>query len=256
MNKKKIKDFSFKFYSALKLCAILCLPCALLCSCGLDTFYTTPSPTNAIHTPHYNNNDFAGLYFEFETPSYNLASAEYTFLGTAVYYRIYVNASEMLQVNNVISSLNTESNYDAAAKKMIDYYKYVPLGTSNGTPQALIEDQSATKVKIRLMNYNNDYKAEILKNGSYFDTPRRKSYEYSFDFGRGDSSNYVNKTKYNNPPSSSDEDFSSSASWTESGVYYVDLYAVSLGRDKTFSTSYSNVLHLGAVPIDSKKENN
>ena len=48
-------------------------------------------------------------------------------------------------------------------------------------------------------------------------------------------------------PSTSDSDFSGSSS---ADVYYVDAYAVSIGRNTSDSTTYySSVLHLGSVPI-------
>ena len=34
------------------------------------------------------------------------------------------------------------------------------------------------------------------------------------------------------------------------------MYAVAVGRDTTYTTYYSNVLDLGAVPIDASSEQN
>ncbi|MBQ4025563.1 MAG: hypothetical protein II611_09265, partial [Treponema sp.] len=61
-----------------------------------------------------------------------------------------------------------------------------------------------------------------------------------FNFGQDD----------NNPlPKSSDEDVNYSGYSSESGVWYVDMYAVSVGRDVSYATSYSKVLFLGSVKI-------
>ncbi|MBQ2481529.1 MAG: hypothetical protein II516_09795, partial [Treponema sp.] len=71
--------------------------------------------------------------------------------------------------------------------------------------------------------------------------PRRYiNSNYGFNFGQDD----------NNPlPKNGDADVNYSSSSSDSGTWYVDMYAVSVGRDTSYSTSYSKVLFLGSVKI-------
>ncbi|MBR3542749.1 MAG: hypothetical protein IKN82_03510 [Treponema sp.] len=226
-------------------------------TCGLDTFYIVDPPTTVIHEPVYTSTDFSANYFNFISAIYTGPSS-FNFLGTAVYYRIYASASTMLSRQSSISAVNTSGDYSAAALRMIGY-GYQQLNTAAGNIQPLISDQGAN-VYIRLCNYgdennpSNEYRALI----GYIDkTPRRtvsvSGVPKTFDFGRHDN------PKYNNPelyalPVSGDEDFESGT--VENNKYYVDLYAVAVGRDVTYTTYYSQVLHLGSIPIDASAENN
>ena len=51
----------------------------------------------------------------------------------------------------------------------------------------------------------------------------------------------------------SDEDVKGRAS---NGIWYVNMYAVSVGRDASYTPYYSLVCHLGSVAIDENSEDN
>ncbi len=229
-------------------------------TCGLDTFYIVPSPTTVSHEPVYTSSDFAANYFQFVSVN-EPTDKSFSFLGTAVYYRIYASSSTMLSRQSSISAVNTSSDYSAAALRMIGY-GYQQLNTSTGNMQPLVTD-SLADVVIRLCNYgdeanpNNEYKASIVikKNNVVLmnKVPRRAiGVTKTFDFGRHANSKY--NPDYNALPVAGDEDFESGT--VTDNKYYVDLYAVAMGRDSTYTLYYSNVLHLGSIPIDATAENN
>ena len=226
-------------------------------TCGLDTFYIVDPPTTVIHEPVYTSTDFSANYFNFISAIYTGPSS-FNFLGTAVYYRIYASASTMLSRQSSISAVNTSGDYSAAALRMIGY-GYQQLNTSDGNIQPLISD-SDIPVYIRLANYGagdysaNQYAAWIKPLSK---VPRRTvtvgGRPKTFDFGRHDK-----PSKYdpdlNSLPASGDEDYENGT--VENNKYYVDMYAVAIGIDTTFTRHYSQVLHLGVVPIDASKEDN
>jgi hypothetical protein len=215
----------------------------------------------------YNQPTYSSLYesryFDFYTyDTGQLASSDFDYLGTAVYYKIYNNYSTMATAVSAITSLNSSTTYSAAADKMIETYGYKELSTSTGTPSPLLPNSNAdTRVYIRLMNYQSgNFTAKILKGydgtdfsgtGSYI--PRRNiSGKYTFDFGR--TSTDPDNSKI---PEEGDSDVNySSFSDDNNSVWYVDMFAVAVGRDTTYTKYYSKVLHLGSVPIDSSSEDN
>ena len=225
-------------------------------ACGLDTIPIVNPPTVVIHEPVYSSADFSSNYFDFRSaPS---SATDIKFLGTAVYYRIYASYSTMVSRQSSISAVNTSSDYSAAANRMIGY-GYQQLNTSDGNIQPLISD-SDIPVYIRLANYGagdysaNQYAAWIKPLSK---VPRRTvtvgGRPKTFDFGRHDK-----PSKYdpdlNSLPASGDEDYENGT--VENNKYYVDMYAVAIGIDTTFTRHYSQVLHLGVVPIDASKEDN
>ncbi len=225
-----------------------------LSTCGLDTIPIVPSPTSVTHEPIYTSADFDSNYFSFTAPTVDTVP-ELTFLGTAVYYRIYASSATMLSKQSSISSVNTETDSSAAASRMISY-GYQQLNTSEGEIQPLI-DKTGGLVTIRLTNYgdgndpNNEYRAQISPLAKI---PRRSvGTNKTFDFGRHDNNKYTPSENYA-LPASGDEDFENGT--VENNKYYVDMYAVCVGRDATYTRHFSQVLHLGSVPIDAGAENN
>jgi len=243
----------------------------LLEACGLDTFYYLDPPITDGHTSYYTTEDGIYRYFSFVTneesslgdnDQYFSSASELVFLGTEVYYKIYKSYSTMVNAENAIDSLNTSSsNYTAAAENLIESRGYKPLKFSAGSFIPLVEAGSSPEnrhVYIRLNDYGTevDYSKGICISNHPMDKystadaltyngqpvlPRRYiNSGYGFNFGQDD----------NNPlPKSSDEDVNYSGYSSESGVWYVDMYAVSVGRDVSYATSYSKVLFLGSVKI-------
>ena len=189
------------------------------------------------------------------------ADSSFKYLGTAVVYKIYANASTMVSNIASVSAVNSESNYGAAATKLIETFGYQHLGTSSGSVIPLIEgDGNNKRVWIRLTSYGTspEYQADIRIDGKSFRKPRRSENDKFFDFGRAKYTDSVYGVGYNSTncsvPEGGDADYSSGS--VSSGLYYVDLYAFAYGQDTTFSKTYSTVLHLGNVTIDSTKEDN
>ena len=247
--------------------ALCCVAVVTLCSCGLDTIYTLSPPTE-VHTPTYIADDDNQKYFVFQTnETSNSSEGDFTFDGTELYYKIYDNTSVMANADAAISSRNSSTDYSAAASYMIDTLGYQRFKLSSGSIIPLIKNTGTSRyVYIRLsdVNYNTSsseysYKKGICITGNpsiheydsstslmYGETPvfltRSVDSSYTFNFDGQD-------REKDRVPESGDSDVNYSSSKTESGVWYVNLYAVSVGRDQYFTTSYSQVLHLGSVSI-------
>lgn len=164
----------------------------------------------------------------------------------------------MLSNHNSIEAVNNSTNYSAAAERMIGF-GYRELNTDRGI---LSPFAAGTQVLIRLTNNhekNNDgtlsaeigNKAQIIEiGGTEVGIPRRSLGNlFSFDFGRdGKPSEYPTTNIRYDHPTSNDDDFSGSA--PSNNKYYVDMYAVAVGRDTNFTKYYSNVTYLGSITID------
>lgn len=240
----------------------LVLLCALLpfSGCGLQVFYTVDAPIVINHIPYYSTSDYTEKYFNFTTNEVGMASfingsSDFSYLGTAIYYKIYTNYSTMTSRNTSIQSTNTSSNYNTAANMLISSYGYLPLGLNSGTDTPLIPGVGTNRsVNIRLMNYQTDpkYSSYITIDGVNIGIPRRDGDSLSFDFGRTSRNPNVNAVPVNGDSDTVYSTFSTGYDNT----FFVDLYAVAMGRDATYTIYYSNVLHLGAVAISSSTENN
>jgi len=223
----------------------------------MQVYYTVDAPYITNNIPYYSTTDPNQKYFSFVTneigmSSYVGGSSDFKYLGTAVYYKIYNNYSTMQTRNASISSVNTSSNYSAAAERVINTYGYLPLGMLGNTNNPLIEAIGTNQtVYIRLMNYQSapTTAATITVNGTKLGDPRRDGDTLTFDFGR--TADDVNSAV----PVSTDDDYVE-GSFSYEHTYYVDLYAMGVGRDATYTMYYSNVLHLGAVAISSSTKDN
>ena len=256
------KNHAAKKSAFLLLCVFsFCL--LLLGACGLDEFFVLDSPVTVYHYSD-SNSLHDNRYVEFSTNesssqmnSYLSPSSSFKFLGTAVYYKIYNDLSTMSSAINSLGSLSSSKNESAAASSLIDSYGYKQLGLKEGTKTPLIEGTGNNrKIYIRVSNYQSDseFAAEVTVNRKLssehkLGVPRREGNRYTFDFGRSA------KGDENARPKENDSDvkytsFGSSSKW------YVDLYAVAVGQDTSFTLSYSNILHLGTIPIDADSEDN
>lgn len=237
-------------------------------ACGLDSFYYLDPPLQ-LNEPYYSGSDPLTRYFSFQTnetsatsevnASYLNASSSFLFSGTEVYYKIYNNYSTMLSVQTRVDSYTSDStNVSSAADYLINTAKYVQLNTSSGSISPLISAVGENRYcYIRLMDYGNDsaYQNVICVGSqqltSYSDSnnsitniyfPRRSiNSKYGFNFNSDDENNPL--------PVQNDEDVTYSSSSSESGTWYVDMYAISAGRDETFSWSYSIPRRLGSIAI-------
>ncbi len=231
-------------------------------SCGLDVYEVIPSPTSLIHQPDYNTEDSFEKYFNFQTNE-NFTLANYVFLGTEIYYKIYNNVSTMSSERSTLESLASSTTSANSADRMISSYGYQPLLFSRKSSVSIpsSSDNKNRQVYIRLSNYQDDssFSARIAIGGKeivagkdgYLGVPLRTTESGSirtFDFGRdGDT---------NSEPLETDIDVKYSSTATETGKWYVQLFAVGVARDNSFSLNYSNVLYLGAVTIDATSVDN
>ncbi len=239
----------------------LAVCCLCFFGCGLEEYYVLEAPFRIYNTPNAATT-YDNRYFDFETneTGNSSISTSFDFLGTAVYYKIYNRYESIGSVTSALSSANNSTEYSAAATLLINTYKYRELGTASGTTTPLIASTGVDRrIYIRLTNYQTDpyRQAKIIVgytgNSSIAGTwiPKREGNRNSFDFGR---------TGAEDPePASGDDDYNYSSSGFSSAypnTYFVDMYAVSVGRDTTYTTYYSKVLHLGTVAVDAASEDN
>lgn len=206
--------------------------------CGVDSVdeYFDP-PRSDGHMVYCTTADRTQHYFGFYTTEVN-TSTEVVFLGTEVYYKIYSNASS---VDSVLASVEaTSENSQATYLTGSRGYKSLRL-LADSTPYPIIKASGSNRhVEIRLSDYSS-YQKQVSVNSSSIGIPVRNTVSGGFNFKSGDSANPL--------PVSGDSD-SSLSKFTVAGTYYVDMYAVSIGRNTADGTTYySKVLHLGAVPI-------
>lgn len=239
-------------------------------SCGLDEFYE-------LNGPYVKNNDpskaspYDFKYFEFTTNETNTGVASgsgsgFSFLGTAVYYKIYNNLEDLDKYNSSISTLSSSTNYQQAMNSLLSngYQELAVEGKEDTSP--LVKNTSKNKLcYIRLTNYQYDPKnpddssqsfmARIVIDKNFYGVPMRAGGTKSFDFGRTSDDEERNVI-----PVTNDSDYHESSSFSDGDddkcLYYVNMYAVSVGRDTTYSLHYSNVYHLGYVEISTKEVDN
>lgn len=256
--------FSFHhlvFYAPHNLVAsLLVLLSFLYFACGLDTFYYLEAPKTDGHTTKYSTDgsgDRTNYYFSFltneEGDNGTLADSDFNFTGTQVYYKIYGSYSTMVSAQNAIDTLNSSSDISAAATNIINTRGYKTLLLTPTTPSPLIKYAGSDRyvyIRLNSIDDENAYQAVVCIGSramSQYDSsyctvlgyPRRSfNSSYGFNFNNDDDDNPV--------PSSDDEDVSGTAT---DGVWYIDMWACSIGRDSSYSASYSKLLHLGSITI-------
>lgn len=238
--------------------AVCCLwSCLFFAACGLDQFYLLEEPTVTYNTVYYSTDDYMRWYVEFLTNE--TANSEYypakknafTFLGTEIYYKIYDSTATLSSHKSRVEAVNKSDYYSNAATMLIETFKYQTLGTDKGVWQTPFVECSEknTRVRIRLMSYNDtndDLRASVRFGGVDMGiVPRRNDSRYSFDF--------FNKAEErpresNVEPVDGDSDYWRTGSGSQE-AYYVQLYAVAVGRNNNYTLSYSLVLDLGTIPI-------
>lgn len=231
-------------------------------SCGLDVFEVIPSPTSVIHQPDYNTEDSVEKYFNFWTKE-DFDLSNYYFLGTEIYYKIYNNVNTMSSERSTLESLASSTTSANSADRMIASYKYQPLLFTGKEAVSIPSSGSNKEVYIRLSNYQDSqaFSARVCIGGKdvlpgdsgFLGVPLRTTEGGShrtFDFGRTGDENAV--------PAEGDIDvnYSSTSTDEDKKKWYVQLFAVGVARDNSFSLNYSNVLYLGAVTIDSSSIDN
>lgn len=196
------------------------------------------------HEPLYSSIDQSESYIEFSTVEKQYDGMK--FLGTEVYYKIYDSPSRLISEYSSINAAATSENAtNHSVDRMIVTYKYQPLRSSdNPVTNILIPSTGSNrKIKIRLSNYNDVYKAELTVAGTKMGIPVRsvvKNPAFSFKELVGTDS----------LPKSGDFDYSYTSTSSDITEFYVCMYAVAVAQDATYTRQYSNVVYLGSISID------
>lgn len=249
-----------KNQSSVAACFFLIVLAFTSSSCGLDTLYELQPPHSDGHILNYTNADRPLDYFSLITnesgENGNYDDSDFRFLGTEIYYKIYTSASTMESAVTSINNLNTTSDISAAATNIINSRKYMTLSLDSGHPTPLIEYTRRNKyvyIRLNKITGTDAYRDSIFtgrttmkqagEEGSTLLGLPRRSFNSKYGF------NFNSKDSINNPlPANGDEDVNWSGE-PSNGTWYVDMWAVSVGRDSTYTPSYSKVLHLGSVTI-------
>lgn len=228
---------------------LTCLNC--LTSCGLETLYYLEPPASSREV--LDNDDRNLDYFAFSTGDNSDVGGDFRFQGTGVYYKIFASKSDATSSYSSISSSNSSSDVSAAANYIINSRKYVPLLAAETTNNPFITDQDRTAVTIRLNRYDNAGEP----NGVYIDGTRRFTpIRNVASGGRNFGFEFTNDDNDHNPvPKSTDTDVSMSGSSNSSGEWYVDVWAFTMGKDASYSPSYSKGIHLGCIKIEESEYN-
>ncbi|MBQ0003079.1 MAG: hypothetical protein KBT21_06035 [Treponema sp.] len=230
-------------------------------SCGLDTFYIIPSPSE-INLLTISNDDPGNNKVSFRTNETGIAS-DFSFDGTYIYYRIFATKEACESSYTAIDAVNNDSNYETASNRIISSYKIIKfIDSGNNVDDYLIGYAGLNRnIEIRLTNYflpdspMAEYMSFIKIDGLSNYKPVRSESTSSnpkyFDFGWRSFSGYNDTCAL---PDKDSEDFDKGTS--SDGYYYIDLYAIAIGHDTTIKTYRSRPLHLGVIKVNSKASNN
>lgn len=219
-------------------------------SCGLEEVIVISEPTVTNHYPSYSSDDYTTYYCDFLTNEIGQADS---FLGTEVYYKIYNNSSTLVSERSSILSLNSTSNGNAAATRMVESYTYQALGSNPQSSDSIFVPTTGANRRVYFRIVDNgdgdELKADIRISGtSTGRIPYRYSNDKSFDFFDNDDSDSSDKVDVE--PVSGDLDYKNSSSSSVAGEYYVQFFAVGVAWDSSALTrSYSLVLDLGSIPV-------
>ena len=215
----------------------------LLFSCGLDVYYIIEPPMNTTGlnaTPENPSQDNAYLFSFTTADSKNTNPSlvgEVKLLGTDVYYRIYNNLLALQSDMNSISTANTE--YTENGFNKLVSLEFMKLSSSNISDPLIkkSKDNKDENVEIRLFEII-PYKSEINVDNNIIGEPLRYN---------GDAFQLPN---YDEEMTGLDVDISSdSNSLTETPVYYVLMYAVSVGSINLSQRVYSSLAPLGYIQL-------
>ncbi len=229
-------------------CLFVVFTCVFLFSaCGLENYITIEEPGTVTNMPSVESG-FDSMHFEFFTNERNDPS----FKGTDVYYKIFNNLSTMESQAATLDNLaNNDETKINSASTMIQNNKYQRLKCDGIGNDPLIPSKSSVpyqRVRIRLTDYlTEEYKACVTIDDALLGKPVRNDGSFTFNFGR--TSEGVNNIVPGTDEASEIQDYYKASSATKEGVWYVDLFAVSVGMDTSFSKFYSNIKHLGSVKI-------
>ena len=213
--------------------------------CGLDTFYEIKEPKTPYSQPSYDTRTQDQQYFQLVTVEEGQPDT-ITFLGTEVYYKIYNKPST--EYSSIMSAASSDSTSNQSASRLIETYKFQPLRSSNDKgANILIPDTGTNRtIKIKLSDYP-EYPAEYTVDKTTLGVPVRSipnnpTFNFKELIGTSDLPKYTSETD-------KDEDYGYTSTTEEIKEYYVYMFAVSVGRDITYTQVYSPAVYLGSVTI-------
>ncbi|HPX26237.1 MAG TPA: hypothetical protein PLG87_05485 [Treponemataceae bacterium] len=213
---------------------------AVSVSCGLPVYNALYPPT-AYAQP---SNDPLNRFFSFNTADSNNAGMD-IYQGVNIYYRIYNDPVARDADINSINTSNTEFSDNGMRRLQNMGYNELFLSKRIDTRNDTLIPLESTnrKIQVRLFTEGfseSPYAAGIRVNNIPIagSIPVRAVLSNSFDFfGTGPL------------PESTDSDVKiNTALGTD--VWYVNAYAVSVGRNTSFQYFYSSLLHLGYITIE------
>ena len=221
--------------------------CLFFFTCGIPVYYVIEPPKIGSNIPTYETSDQSNRYFSFICPySSSSDNSEFSLLGTGIYYRIYDSVETMNSDINSINGRNGEYSENGYFK-MIEL-NYQPLLSTPASTPIVKKITSSRTVELRLCNegtYTTGLKD--VTNNTQISVP----YRYGISSSTNATAGFQFTSSYH--PESGDQDYSmsnqSSGQTTGSGEWYVNMYAVSIGRDSSLSQHYSSLLHLGNLKI-------
>jgi hypothetical protein len=215
---------------------------SLFSSCGLETYAILEPPDILRYTS--GTIDAMDRYFSFRTSS-GSPSDEVSFQGTSVFYKIYASESVM---NSDISSISTVNiQYSANGYNRLTTLGYQELNTDQRN-DPLIPGSTGTAVVIRLFD-EASYTARVHGNDSdltlpTWGIPLRRSNSKGFNFFAT-----TQTEKDDNPVPLSGEPDVNYTGFTSGTEWFINAYAVSVGRNTSYANLYSQLLHLGHIWI-------
>ena len=205
-------------------------------SCGLDTVIYLESPT--IRHNNYDSDDDSNKYLEFETSENANASVLDYIKGFEVYYRIYERKEDRSSDYSSIYSYN-ENNPSVSATYLVETKKYKMLaisGASSNDRPLIKKTATNKKIRIRLSEYGSE-EIGFYIDGKKIGLPIRYN---ATEFKKDDISN-TNEDVFPTPSSHKNDEADE--------YWYVNMYAVTYGADKSFKPLYSQLEFIGFLKL-------
>ena len=219
--------------------------CLFFFACGIPVYYVIEPPQTE-HIPTADTEDASQKYFSFTCPySSSTDNSEFLLLGTAIYYKIYDTRSDMESDITNISGRNTE--YSEDGYRRMTELGYRELKSSTADTPIIRKITSSRTIRVRLCS-EGGYSAAIYDetNDPTLSVPLSVPLRIDTISTAGGDKSFNFTTNYK--PSSDDSDAKiRSEELDYNGPWYINLYAVSVGRDLSFAQHYSSVLHLGNI---------
>lgn len=217
--------------------------CLFFFACGIPVYYVI-EPPQADHIPTADTGDISQRYFSFICPySSSTDNSEFLLQGTEIYYKIYDTRSDMDSDISNISGRNTE--YSEDGYRRMTELGYKEMRSSTGDTPIIRKITSTRTIRVRLST-EGAYSAEIYDetNNQRLSVPMRIDTIST----AGGNKSFTFTSNYKPSPDDSDTRIRSTED-SNNGPWYINLYAVSVGRDLSFAQHYSSVLHLGNLEI-------